>query len=431
MVNNKIFLVLDIGTSYIKCGCVDSENEILALSQREFPMQQKGSAFEIDFDIFLNSTKELLKECLSNPEVQDYKVEALLITSQAQTLVPVDADFQPLQNGIVWLDDRAGKEATFLGKMLSEFNKTAGFVRPLAEQYISKLLWLKEHEPAVFREASAFPLINEYLAQKLTDRFYSDSTGFGMSGMFDFQNNAFNKEALSIVGLSENNFPKIEKAAERGELISNNIQLKWNLPNRFPVYFCGNDQGASACGAGVKNPGDVSINFGTAMVFYSITKTFVTELTESQIAGKHPEGDDFFLLNLESDFGFQIQKLKDTYFQSGTFDQLFQTYLDYPDVPVKKPSANDSGLYFTESEDLHQLCAGVIKYYLKRLKVHLAQIRKRIDVKNIFISGGMTQSKKWIEILRRSLNHPFTINNQANAGIIGAIEIYYNVNKKK
>jgi sugar (pentulose or hexulose) kinase len=42
----------------------------------------------------------------------------------------------------------------------------------------------------------------------------------------------------------------------------------------------------------------------------------------------------------------------------------------------------------------------------------------------------MTQSKVWLEILGSALNRPFTINNQANAGIFGAIEIYYNVNKK-
>ena len=104
-------------------------------------MQQRGSFFEIDFDLFLSSTLELLKECLSDPGVKDSMVEALLITSQAQTFAPVNADFKPLREGIVWLDDRAEKEAGYLGKRLPDFDKTAGFNQPLAEQYVSKL-WL-------------------------------------------------------------------------------------------------------------------------------------------------------------------------------------------------------------------------------------------------------------------------------------------------
>ncbi len=425
-VENKLFLVIDIGTSYIKGGCVNSENSIIAWCQREFPIIQNDSFIEVDFDLFLSSTKGLLKECLNDPGVKDPKVTALLITSQAQTFVPVDADFQPLQNGIVWLDSRAGKEAEILKEELPEFNKTAGFVHPLAEQYISKLLWLKEHEPTVFKKAHAFPLINEYLAQKLTGRFYSESTGFGMSGMYDFRSNMINKEALTILGLNERHFPKIEKAAGLSDLISNHIQEAWDLPNRFPVYLCGNDQGASACGAGVKKIGDVSINFGTAMVFYTVTELLVTDLSENQIAGKHPVGDEFFLLNLENDFGIQIRRLKDEYFKNSTYDLLFQTYLDYPGEFEKTLPSGDSNLKFVETMESHQFCAGVIKYYLNRFKIHYDQICKTIDVKNIYISGGMTQSSIFLDILNSTLNRPFTLNNRANAGIFGAIEIYKN-----
>ncbi|MCD6596995.1 MAG: FGGY-family carbohydrate kinase [Bacteroidales bacterium] len=420
----NLFLILDIGTSYIKCGCVDSKNNILALCQREFPMQQRGSFFEIDFDQFLSSTQELLKECLADPGVKDYKVKALLITSQAQTFAPVDADFQPLRKGIVWLDDRAEKEADFLGKQLPDYGKTAGFVRPLAEQYVSKLLWLKKNEASVFEKAYAFPLINEYLVQKLTGKFYSDITGFGMSGMFDFRSNSINKEILSILGLTEAFFPEIGKPGVRGELISKGIQQKWDLPNEFPVYLCGFDQGVSAYGSGVKKTGDVNINLGTAMVFYTITESLTTDLSENQIAGKHSVGNDYFLLNLENDFGIQIRQLKEDYFQNDTYDLLFQTYLNYPDVLEKRPPFDKVDLNSAEAEDAHKLCAGIIKYYVNRLKVHFAQISKSVELKNIFISGGMAQSKVWLEILGSSLNLPFTINKQANAGIFGAIKIY-------
>ena len=104
-------MVLDIGTSYIKCGCIDSEFNVLSQYQREFPMELKEHSCEIDFDLFFNTTNDLLSECLADQIAKCSTVEALLITSQAQTFTVVDADFSPIHKGIVWLDERAEKEA--------------------------------------------------------------------------------------------------------------------------------------------------------------------------------------------------------------------------------------------------------------------------------------------------------------------------------
>ena len=425
--DKKIFLVLDIGTSYIKCGCVDSENNIVILYQHEFPMTQSQGTFEVDFEQFFNITGDLLSECLADQLVKNSTVEALLITSQAQTFAPVDVDFYPIRKGIVWLDERAEKEAAYLKEQFPDFAKAAGFKQPLSSLYVSKLLWLKQNEPAVFKKAIAFPLINEYLVYKLTGEFYSDSTSFGMSGLYDFRRNSINPKLLFILGLTEDFFPKIEKAAVRGALISSHIQQAWRLNHRFPVLLCGNDQGASACGAGLKQPGDVNINFGTAMVFYTITDSLITDLTEDQIAGKHPVEDDYFLLNFESDFGLQISKLKDTYFKHGTYDQLFETYLQYPDVNAERPVSGDVNSQNSLSiEEMGKFCAGTIKHYLLRLKVHFNQISKTVILKNITVSGGLTKSQIWLKILENTLDYPFTINNREDAGLFGAIDIYLN-----
>ena len=130
------------------------------------------------------------------------------------------------------------------------------------------------------------------------------------------------------------------------------------------------------------------------------------------------------MLNYETDFGIQIRRLKDFWLHEGSYDQVFKTYLEYPAVDEKVPLFSAEGLSLIKSSESHQYCAGIIKYYLKRLKKHLSQIKKLIDVNNIFISGGMSQSKLWLEILRSALDIQFKINYQTHAGIFGAIEIY-------
>jgi sugar (pentulose or hexulose) kinase len=429
--SEKIYLILDIGTSDIKCACINSNYEILTQHRRKFPMVQNQGTIEIDFDLFFKVTIDLLMECLADRHMKRSKIRALLITSQAQTFAPVDAYFSPIYQGIVWLDERADKEAAYLNERLSNFARAAGFKRPLPSLYISKLLWLKKNESAVFKKARAFPLINEYLVYRLTGEFYSDSTNFGMGGMYDYRRNAITTEPLRILDLTKDFFPKIEKAMGRGELISQQIQREWKLSDRFPVFLCGNDQGASACGAGLKQPGDMNINFGTAMVFYTISDSLITDLTDDQIAGKHPVGDDYFLLNLESDFGMQMRRLKERFFKNYTYDRFFQTYIQYTNVNEQRLPSRDADLNFASQADSHRLCAGVIKYYLNRLRFHLKQIQKSVQLKNITLSGGMMLSDVWLDILHNTLNQPFTINNRANAGVFGALTIYLQNNKGK
>jgi len=424
--NTKNYLVLDIGTSDIKCGYIDSDYNVLAQDSRKFPLVQNKGLFEIDFCLFYSTTFDLVKKCLAEMSTENSNVEALLITSQAQTFAPVDANFIPLCKGIVWLDERAVKEAVCLNEHLSDFSQSAGFKHPLPSLYISKLLWLKNNEPALFKKARAFPLINEFLAFRLTGKFYSDNTNFGMGGMYDFRHDTLNKKVLHVLGLREKNFPKIDRAVIRGELISSPVQKEWKLDYRFPIIFCGNDQGASASGEGPDQPGSVNINFGTAMVFYTITDSLTTDLTENQIAGKHPIGDDYFLLNFESDFGVQVRQLKDKFFKSGTYDQFFQTYLEFPDVDVQVPLSEETNLSFVSELDSYRYCAGIIKYYLNRFQFHFTQIQKSVYIKNITLSGGLTLSKVWLDILQSTLDQPVTINNRANAGLIGALHIYKN-----
>ncbi|MEN8228279.1 MAG: FGGY family carbohydrate kinase [Bacteroidota bacterium] len=155
----EMILVLDIGTSFLKCGCIDSENNIITRNERVFPMSHHQTTYETDFNVFFNTVVDLLNECMAHTLVRQSGVKALLITSQAQTFVPVDEGFSPLRSGIVWLDERAGKEATWIMEHLPDFAGKAGLHTALSGLYASKLLWLKRNEPSLFNGAGAFPLI--------------------------------------------------------------------------------------------------------------------------------------------------------------------------------------------------------------------------------------------------------------------------------
>ncbi|MCK4401235.1 hypothetical protein KAW08_02880 [bacterium] len=427
----NVLIVLDIGTSSIKCGSIDRGLNIIESMLCDFKINHKGNIYESDFEECFKSAREILKKIVKITIQKDYFIEAILITSQAQTFMPVDKDFNSLDKGIVWLDTRAVEEEAYLSEKLPEFYKTAGFSKPLSSLYISKLLWLKKNKAAIYKKAAYFPLINEYVAFRLTKKFYSDYTGFGMGGVFDIRKKRLNQKALDILELTQDNFPEIKEAAGISYKLTHKMRNEFGLKKELPVYFCGNDQSASAVGAGLEaEGGDISANFGTAMVLYTIIKKPLNSIKENQIIGINPLTNDYFLISLDSQFGNIIHKFKTRYFQDISYDDFFSRFntVKNKDAFIEIKAINNEFIY-DKSADKDIIASSVIKYFLNRFLSHLSEIEKISHPNQIYVSGGVSQFKVWLDILAKNCKYKIIPSFGRDAGIIGAAKIYRN--KKK
>ncbi|MBD3287333.1 hypothetical protein GF337_00880, partial [candidate division KSB1 bacterium] len=181
----SVVIVLDLGTSAFKCGLVSDALNIVAACKHDVQLQKHSGLIEIDFEAAIQTCSALIRHIIGEAAAKRCRPEALIITSQAQTFVPVDRDFKPMITGISWLDTRAGDEADFLSQSIKNIPLKMGYRRPSPMLYSSKLLWLKNYLPEIYRRAHAFPLLNEFIVQKLTGEFYTDYTNFGMTGMLD------------------------------------------------------------------------------------------------------------------------------------------------------------------------------------------------------------------------------------------------------
>jgi len=424
-------IVLDIGTSSLKCGSIDTEFSIVESAIQDFEIIQNGNICESNFEECFAKAREVLKKAIKITTQKGYLIEAILITSQAQTFMPVDKDFNSLDKGIVWLDTRASEEEVYLSKKLPKFYKTAGFSKPLSSLYISKLLWLKKNKAAIYKKAAYFPLINEYVAFRLTEKFYSDYTSFGMCGLFDIRKKHLNQKALDILELTQDNFPEIKEAAGIPYKLTHKMRHELGLKKELPVYFCGNDQSASAVGAGLEAKGDISANFGTAMVLYTIIKEPLNSIKKNQIVGINPLTNDYFLICLDSQFGNVVDKFKTKHFSDITYDEFLSKF-----NAVKKNKAftdiriDEGNLRYDESLDKDIIAGSIIKYFLNRFLYHLSEIEKISSAHQIYVSGGVSQSKVWLDILAKNCKYKIIPSSGRDAGIIGAAKIYRN-NKKR
>src|SRR5690606_24453792 len=103
-------------------------------------------------------------------------VAAVSVSAIGPCLLPLDARGRPLRNGILYgLDTRASQEIEHLvGRIgIDELLRHSGMT--LTSQAVGpKILWLRNNEPEVFRQARHLTTATSYLVYKLTGEHVID-----------------------------------------------------------------------------------------------------------------------------------------------------------------------------------------------------------------------------------------------------------------
>ena len=102
----KKLLGVDFGTTALKACLFDETGKLLASESAQYKLITKGEFIEFDanefFSIFISTVNKIAK---------DHKIDALSVDTQGETLIVLDKQGQPLMNAIIWLDNRAEKQA--------------------------------------------------------------------------------------------------------------------------------------------------------------------------------------------------------------------------------------------------------------------------------------------------------------------------------
>jgi xylulokinase len=106
------FLGIDAGTTSMKAAMFDAQGCLLGVDRQEYRLSTPGPALvELEPELYWQACCGAVRGALAQAGVDPGQVAALAISSQGETLVPLDAAGQPTRSAIVWLDNRATAEA--------------------------------------------------------------------------------------------------------------------------------------------------------------------------------------------------------------------------------------------------------------------------------------------------------------------------------
>lgn len=263
-----LLLGLDVGTTSVKAGLFDAAGRQVAAEGREYPLSHPApDHVEIDAEAWWSSAVAAVRGVLASPGVSPHAVAAMGVSSQGETIVAVDADGRPLGPALVWLDNRATAEARQLAAQFPNalvYDRT-GIPDVNPTWPASKLLWWRDHEPQLFRDAARFLLVEDFVLHRLTGRFVTEGGIQCTSMLFDIVEGRWWHEMLDAVGVGPERLPDIASPGSVVGRLTPDAAAALGLPVGLPVVAGGMDQGAGAVGVGNTGSGVVSESTGGAL----------------------------------------------------------------------------------------------------------------------------------------------------------------------
>ena len=264
----SLVIGLDIGTTSVKAGVFDASGRRLAGAGHEYRIAHPApDRAEIDAETYWDATIVAIRRALGAAGVAADRVAAIAVSSQGETVVPVDGRGTALGPAIVWLDNRALAEARELAERFSDaevYDRT-GVPSVTPTWTACKLAWWRRHEPGLFAEANRFLLVEDFILHRLSGRFVTEGGVQSTSLLYDIRSNGWWGSMLEAVGVGPERLPELIRPGEIVGTLSREAVSALGLPPGVQVVAGGMDQGAGAVGVGNTGIGVVSESTGGAL----------------------------------------------------------------------------------------------------------------------------------------------------------------------
>ncbi|MBD3176930.1 MAG: hypothetical protein GF320_17270 [Armatimonadia bacterium] len=291
-------LGIDLGTSATKVGLYAAgDGRQLALSSQSYDLASPESGWaELDAEEYWRAVGCGVRDVLRRAPSVD--VVAMGLSSQGQTFVCLDSDDQPLRPAIAWLDARAHREAAEVRERLGAqaFRRRTGLPEPSAIDSLSKILWLRRHEPTTMERCRRALLLPAFIALRLTSRAVCDPANGASTGMLDRLTGEWWHEALALCTLPAQAMGEVAPARSVAGELTPDAAGALGLAPGIPVAVGTNDQYAGALAVGNREPGRLSGTLGTAMPLLATVEDAAPFEGSGLLLAPHPLGSGWFAM---------------------------------------------------------------------------------------------------------------------------------------
>jgi len=441
----KILLGIDAGTTSVKSGLFTADGKCLAVVRQEYQLETPHANWaELDPEIYWNTCISTTRKVLQETGVKD--VSAVSVSSQGETIITLDANGSPIFPAIVWLDNRAEKEARLLAEKFSaEVYDRTGITEIIPTWSACKIFWLRRNEPEIFSRANKFLLVQDYLIYRLTGEYTTNSSVSCTSLYFDIITEHWWEAVLDEIGIDEKRLPHLVPTGDVIGNVSAEASAQIGLSQTTKVVGGGMDQSVGAIGAGNIRPGVVSETTGAALTIQvtlpspDVDKNKVIPVYCHSVPGEYlfvpvcPTAGMAYKWFRDNFAGLEVaQSEKDG---TSPYDLLSDLAADVPPgsdglimlphlmgmySPDPNPLARGSFTGFTLRHTRGHFARAIMEGVAFLLKSNLEVLQSAgVDISELRSTGGGARSSLWNQIKANACNLPVVTLKNEDTALLG------------
>jgi xylulokinase len=274
------YLGIDVGTSGTKALVMNAKAAVLGTATGEHGISApKPGWSEQNPADWWKSTVAAVRAALRKAGIDGRQVAAIGLSGQMHGLVITDNAGKPLRPSIIWNDQRTAAQA-------AEIEQTVGGRRKLIELVgnvamtsftLTKLLWVRRHEPKVYDRIKHLLLPKDYVRLCLTGEYAGDVSDMSGTLMLDQRKRQWSEKIISIFQLDRSILPPVAESHEVTGRLTAKAAAELGLAAGAVVVGGGGDQPAGAIGNGIVRDGLTSATMGTSGVVFVHSRQYKTD----------------------------------------------------------------------------------------------------------------------------------------------------------
>jgi len=434
-----MFLGVDVGTGGTRAVLVDRDGRVVASQSTEHaPIHSEHIGWaEQDPDDWWRAARTAIAAVMQQAAKAGWTVEAAGLTGQMHGCVMLDADGQVLRPALIWCDQRTQPECDWLTETIGRERLIELTCNPALPNFtLTKLLWVRRHQPEIFARIAHVLCPKDYVRLRLTGEYAIDMQEASGTLLLDVTHRRWASEVAEIAGIPMAWLPALYEGPEICGLITAQAAARTGLAAGTPVVAGAGDQGAGAVGMGILEPGSVSSTIGTSGVVFAATAAPTKDPQGRLHTFCHAAPGIWHVMGVTNGAGLSLRYFRDTFAPHLSYDELtalaatvpaasdgllWTPYLFGERTPHLDPAARASFVGITASHTLGHFVRAVLEgvaFSLQDTFTLFAELG--IPVQRVRLGGGGARSPLWRQVQADVFGRPVELLEAEEGGAFGA-----------
>ena len=427
---------IDLGSTNIKVAIYDADFNLIDSQSRSVEYIRDNGFVEFDAFKYCHALVELLAIMVKENQISS--IRQIAFTGQAESLVVLGADGNPLMNAISWMDERSTEECRILEKQFPHevCEAVTGQMAVLPTWPATKILWLQKNKPEVYEAAATYMLLKDYVVYVLTGRKCCDMSIATFSFYFDIYKKTYWQEMLDAIGVKLSQLPELVEPCSVAGVLKPELATAIKLDPGTAVNVGTLDHFAGMIGTGNIAHGGVTLSTGTVMAMAVMAKEPVPQNTGIAMHyGFLP--DTHVMLPVVESGGVSLEWFRRACMKNVTYDEmnrvlakrapnelLFLPYMVGTNAPEFDADAKGVFWGLRQEHDAIDMAGAVMEGVAHVLNKNLEHIHKNgIALRSIIATGGGAKSPIWCQMYADITGLPVRIPKEKEAACLGAAMI--------